>query len=266
MPEIEFTAVAPIIPVRDLDAALDRYRRLGFRVHTYDGPARYGFAERGPVLLHLSEWSEHDPLRTAAGVYLYVDDADTLYEQWTASGVAGRFVEPIDTDYRLREFAYVDPEGTAHRVGSPLVVKVVSASGDIAAPAARIFELIADPSQQPRWDGNDNLSAAQAGQRVCAVGAMFTMTLTKGAVRENHVVEFEEGRRIAWRPAAPGQEPPGHLWRWELEPLDKTHTRVTHTYDWSQLRDPNRFARARATTADSLRASISRLGELAEQP
>jgi hypothetical protein len=47
---------------------------------------------------------------------------------------------------------------------------------------------------------------------------VFTMRLTKGAIRENHVVEFAEGRRIAWRPAEPGQEPPGHLWRWELEP------------------------------------------------
>ena len=30
------------------------------------------------------------------------------------------------------------------------------------------------------------------------------MTLTRGDIRENHVVEFEEGRRIAWTPAEPG--------------------------------------------------------------
>ena len=40
------------------------------------------------------------------------------------------------------------------------------------------------------------------------------MTTTKGNTRENHVVEFEEGRRIAWRPAEPGEEPPGHVGRW----------------------------------------------------
>lgn len=149
--------------------------------------------------------------------------------------------------------------------GSTEVGKVVSASRQIAAPVARIFELIADPSQQPRWDGNDNLAEAEAGQRVRDVGDVFAMTTTKGLVRENHVVEFEEGRRIAWRPAEPGREPPGHLWRWELEPLDPAHTRVTHTYDWSALTDPNRFARARATTADKLQASLSRLAELAER-
>ncbi|MEB3069723.1 SRPBCC family protein [[Mycobacterium] vasticus] len=149
-----------------------------------------------------------------------------------------------------------------HRVGSP--AKVAHASRDIAAPAARIFELIADPAQQPRWDGNDNLSEAAAGQRVTEVGAMFTMALTMGVVRENHVVEFEEGRRIAWFPAEPGKQPPGHLWRWELEALDATHTRVTHTYDWTQLSDPKRLERARWTTADRLAESLARLAALAE--
>jgi uncharacterized protein YndB with AHSA1/START domain len=143
--------------------------------------------------------------------------------------------------------------------------RVVSASRDVAAPASVIFELIADPAQQPRWDGNDNLAAAQAGQCVRGVGAVFTMTLTTGAVRENHVVEFDEGRLIAWRPSEPGGTPPGHLWRWELDPVDDAHTRVTHTYDWSRLTDEKRMERARATTTDRLQASVDRLGALAEQ-
>jgi len=143
--------------------------------------------------------------------------------------------------------------------------RVASASRDIAATADTVFELIADPAQQPRWDGNDNLSEAAGGQRVRAVGDVFAMTITSGNVRENHVVEFVEGRRIAWRPSVPGQAPPGHLWRWELEPIDSTHTRVTHTYDWTQLTDPKRIPVAQATTADKLRASIDRLAALAEK-
>ena len=134
--------------------------------------------------------------------------------------------------------------------------RVVTAARAIAAPADSIFALIADPSQQPRWDGNDNLARAEAGQRVHAVGDVFVMTLTRGSVRENHVVEFEEGRRIAWTPAEPGKRPPGHLWRWELEPIDASSTRVTHTYDWTRLTDSNRLPRARATTAERLAASI----------
>ena len=141
--------------------------------------------------------------------------------------------------------------------------RVVSASREIAAPPGRIFELIADPAAQPSWDGNDNLAEAPAGHRVRRTGDVFTMLLTQGAIRENHVVEFAEGRRIAWRPAEPGQQPPGHLWRWELEPAGTSRTRVTGTYDWTQLTDETRLPRARATTADKLRASLDRLAALA---
>jgi uncharacterized protein YndB with AHSA1/START domain len=143
--------------------------------------------------------------------------------------------------------------------------RVVSASRDIAAAAQQIFELIADPAQQPRWDGNGNLANAEEGQRVRAIGDVFTMTLTGGGVRDNRIVEFDEGRRIAWNPSTAGQPPAGHLWRWELEPLGETRTRVTHTYDWTRLTDEHRLARARETTSEKLRASLDRLAELVEQ-
>ncbi len=139
---------------------------------------------------------------------------------------------------------------------------VAQARAVIGAPAEAIFEEIADPSRQPAWDGNDNLAEAAPGQRVRAVGEVFATTLTKGVVRENHVVEFEEGRRIAWCPAEPGGEPLGHLWRWELSPTADGRTEITHTYDWTRLTDPNRFERARSTTAERLRASIERLASV----
>jgi len=144
------------------------------------------------------------------------------------------------------------------------VPRVVSASCEIAAGPEQVFELIADPAQQPRWDGNDNLAEAAAGQRVRRVGDVFTMTLTGGAIRENHVVEFDEGRRIAWTPAEPGKQPPGHLWRWELEPAGASGTLVTQTYDWTNLTDESRFPAARAQSSDRLRASLDRLTALAE--
>lgn len=120
MTDVEFTSVSPVISVRDLDAALRRYRQLGFETHAYPGTERYGYANRGAVSLHLAEWAEHDPQSTGASIYLYVGDADALHAQWTAAGVEGRFVGPHDTPYQLREFAYVDIDGTAIRVGSPL--------------------------------------------------------------------------------------------------------------------------------------------------
>lgn len=142
--------------------------------------------------------------------------------------------------------------------------RIVSATRVIAAGADRIFELIADPSRQPSWDGNDNLASAAPGQRVRQVGDVFKTTLTVGAVRENHVVEFIEGSRIAWRPAEPKKQPPGHLWRWELNPINATLTSVTHTYDWTELTDSTRLARASSTTAEMLRESMDRLAVLAQ--
>jgi uncharacterized protein YndB with AHSA1/START domain len=149
-------------------------------------------------------------------------------------------------------------------MSSPEMSRVVSATREISGRSDTIFELIADPARQPHWDGNDNLRHADAGQRVRAVGDVFTMTLRRGGIRENTIVEFEEGRLIAWRPNVPGKKPPGHLWRWELEAIGQDRTRVTHTYDWTKLTDRSRFPRAKATTADRLAASLERLALVAE--
>lgn len=168
---------------------------------------------------------------------------------------------------RCREVAYqgracfdgamdTAPEGTG---------RVVSASREIAADAATIFALIADPARQVEWDGNDNLAAAESGHPIREVGDDFVVTLTKGVDRHNRVVEFEQDRRLAWRPGEADGTAFGQLWRWELEPVGEGRTLVTHTYDWTQLTEPPaRIERARSTTPDKLRASIDRLAELAE--
>ena len=119
MRDVRFANVAPVVTVRDLARALRRYRMLGFSVREYDGAARYGYAERDGVELHLSESPEH-ARHDGAELYFYVSDADALYEAWSTSGVKGRFRAPHDTDYGMREFAFIDRDGTAHRVGSPL--------------------------------------------------------------------------------------------------------------------------------------------------
>jgi hypothetical protein len=46
-----------------------------------------------------------------------------------------------------------------------------------------------------------------------------------------------------------------------LHPLS---TRVTHTYDWTQLTDESRISRAQETTPDRLQESLDRLAALAE--
>ncbi len=109
-----------MLPVSDLAAALEHYRRLGFAVRAYEGDAEYGYAEREAVHLHLAGARGLDPATTTSAVYLYVDDADALHDEWTAAGVGGRLLSPVDTEYGLREGAHVDPDGNLLRYGSPL--------------------------------------------------------------------------------------------------------------------------------------------------
>lgn len=118
--ECVFEHVAPVIPVRDLDAALARYQALGFTAEPDTGGERYGFLDRGGIHLHVVEWSDHDPGSTAAHVYMYVSDADALHAEWAAVGDVGNLSAPYDTPYGLREFSLIDSEGTLHRVGSRL--------------------------------------------------------------------------------------------------------------------------------------------------
>jgi hypothetical protein len=120
----EFLRVSPVFPVRDVRAALTHYGMLGFEVNAYgEKHAKdpiYGFVKRGSVEIHLALTPNHDPRASSSAAYVYVEDADALYDEWRAAGVAGRLDAPIDTPYRLRELVHVDPDGNLLRVGSEL--------------------------------------------------------------------------------------------------------------------------------------------------
>ena len=121
---ISFGSVAPIFPVRNVTAALEHYAQLGFKAIAYEDPAAgepyYGFVSRGSVQLHLTLFRELAASTPASACYLYVEDADALYEAWKAARPRGRLLEPKDTPYGLREFAHVDPDGNLIRIGSKL--------------------------------------------------------------------------------------------------------------------------------------------------
>ena len=56
----------------------------------------------------------------SGSAYLYVRDADALYEEWTRPGIAGHTHPPGPTPYKLREGSHVDPDGNVIRFGSPM--------------------------------------------------------------------------------------------------------------------------------------------------
>jgi uncharacterized protein YndB with AHSA1/START domain len=125
----------------------------------------------------------------------------------------------------------------------------VSVERHIAAPPDKVFAVLADPAQHPAIDGSGMVrDAPPDGPDRLALGAKFGMAMRWGMpyTMSNEVVEFEEGRRIGWRPrlARPAfisRLGGGHRWRYELEPEGETSTRVRETYDWSNA-DP--FTRA----------------------
>ena len=133
-PARQLRSFSPIFPVRDLAAALAHYASLGFETSAYDAADYYGFADRDGVSLHLARHddSAHDgeahdgaahhghehPHPGAA--YLYVHDADALYEEWTRPGIGGHTHPAGPTDYQLREGSHTDPDGNLIRFGSPM--------------------------------------------------------------------------------------------------------------------------------------------------
>lgn len=104
---------------------------------------------------------------------------------------------------------------------------VRSARITINAPAQEIFNLLADPREHSRIDASGTVQGNVSGPQRLSLGAKFGMSMKIGLPYRisNTVVEFDEGRRIAWRHIG------RHTWRYELEPIDATTTVVTETFD-----------------------------------
>lgn len=138
--------------------------------------------------------------------------------------------------------------------------RTVSASRIIAASPEQVFEVLADPAKHHAIDGSGSVRGSRApeGTRL-GLGSRFGMTMKLGVpyAITNEVVEFEEGRLIAWRHFG------GHRWRWELEPVGDG-TKVSETFDWSTARSPValEIMRVPARNARSIAASLERLDRL----
>lgn len=119
-PRPQFRRASPIFPVRDMTAALAHYAALGFDTVRHEGGDDYGFADRDGVGLHLAADPGHDPGHSHASAYLYVRDADAVYEEWARPGIGGQTRPVGPTPYGLREGSHTDPDGNLIRFGSPM--------------------------------------------------------------------------------------------------------------------------------------------------
>ncbi len=157
----------------------------------------------------------------------------------------------------------------------------VAVSRRIQAPAARIFEVLADPRRHADIDGSDMLRGAVSDDVITAVGDVFSMKMYMEEVGDyvmmNYVVEFEPGHRIGWEPA-PGDAaasedgeypigvPAGHRWSFELTPDGADATIVTEIFDCSSAPEDLREATKNGETwIDGMTVTLARLDSLCSQ-
>ena len=142
----------------------------------------------------------------------------------------------------------------------------VSSERVVPAPPERVFELLADPRRHPELDGSGTLRGAVEGPPRLYRGARFAMRMHWGApyAMVNEVVEFEEGRRIAWRPRPVHPLARllvgGRVWRYELEPVEGG-TRVRETWDIRGERVPPTLLGLRRLTKRNMDRTLERLEE-----
>jgi uncharacterized protein YndB with AHSA1/START domain len=113
--------------------------------------------------------------------------------------------------------------------------KPVSVSRRIAAPAADIFEVLADPNRHPEFDGSEMLRPGASNKVIVGIGDVFVTKMYFEAMGDyemhNRIVVFEADRCIAWEPGNPELARNGSRWRFDLTPDGPNSTLVTETYD-----------------------------------
>lgn len=152
--------------------------------------------------------------------------------------------------------------------------KQLQVTGTIAAPPERVFALLADPARHTELDGAGMLRGLDSGPSpVGGVGDAFVMNMHQDAFgayqMRSEITEFEPDRKIAWAPDIHPKDalsahigdldPCGQQYIWELEATGDGGTRVTHTYDWSRLRDKSAEGLYPIVSEDAMRASVEQL-------
>jgi hypothetical protein len=131
----------------------------------------------------------------------------------------------------------------------------VTVSRRIGSSAHDIFQILANPARHQEFDGSDSLRGAGSAEVVSGVGDVFVMKMYFPHLGDyemnNHVVEYEQDRRIGWEPeagrghpnAAPDSPDParwGQRWSYQLTPDGPDATVVTEIYDCSRAPEEER--------------------------
>lgn len=107
----------------------------------------------------------------------------------------------------------------------------ISRSALVRAPAAELFDLVADPRRHGELDGSGTVRDTVSGPERLSQGSAFSVNMRRFGVPyriTSTVTAFEDGRLVEWR------HPVGHRWRWEFTPGPDGSTLVTETFDYSR--------------------------------
>jgi hypothetical protein len=152
----------------------------------------------------------------------------------------------------------------------------VAVSRRICAPAHDIFQVLANPLQHPEFDGSDMLQEAVSRTAVSGAGDVFVMKMYYSEIGEyemnNHVVEYEQDRRIGWEPESGRGHPDagnswGQRWSYQLTPDGPDVTIVTEVYDCSRVPEEERSGMSDGKVwIESMTETLERLDALCTGP
>lgn len=105
----------------------------------------------------------------------------------------------------------------------------VSRSVEVAAPAAELFAIVADPRRHRELDGSGTVRGNIKVPAKLVVGSKFSTKMKLFGLPyriTSRVTALKPNELVEW------SHPLGHRWRWEFESLSPTLTRVTETFDY----------------------------------
>ena len=152
------------------------------------------------------------------------------------------------------------------------MVQRLSVQRPIAADPATIFGIVSSPSGHVAIDASGMLMSAD-GHPVAAVGDRFDVHMDRESLNDAPLGEytvtvvirrFEQDRAIEWSIDGIMQPPIGHVYGYELEPIDGG-TMVTTYYDWSNIHEAYREMAASifpVISEANLRATLGILARL----
>lgn len=142
------------------------------------------------------------------------------------------------------------------------VQRVVQASPQV------LFDMLVHPARHCEFDGSDTVRSSATGPERLSLGDEFGMTMNKAVsyTSSNRVVEFEEGRRIAWQTGLFRGDKRilgGQIWRYELTDRGDGSTLVKESFDLTHARPAALLSRfAAGPTVANMRRTLERMASL----